>query len=136
MQLGKTKAEMITMNVLGPSTVGEVVSYLSPAEAEPVYFSLASDWIREPEKCFQYAWGIDFFEDSDETANGIHQALMTCLENYKLDIRNVIAYVADNVNVNYGKHHSVYKLNSANEGILKANCLAHIAHNTCKHASD
>lgn len=43
MHLGKTKAEMITMNVLGPSTVREVVSYLSPAEAQPVYFSLASD---------------------------------------------------------------------------------------------
>ena len=24
---------------------------------------------------------LDFYEDSDETANGIHQALMTCLEN-------------------------------------------------------
>ena len=43
MHLGRTKAEMITMNVLGPSTVGKIVSYLSPAEGEPVYFSLASD---------------------------------------------------------------------------------------------
>lgn len=41
MQLGRTKAEMITMNVLGPSTVGEFC--ISPPEGEPVYFSLASD---------------------------------------------------------------------------------------------
>ena len=50
---------------------------------------------------------LDFYEDSDETANGIHQALMTCLENYELNIRNITAYAADNVNVNYGKYHSV-----------------------------
>ena len=62
---------------------------------------------------------------------------MTCLENYELDISNITAYAADNANVNYGKHPSVYKLLcSANDGILKANCLAHVAHNACKHASD
>lgn len=62
---------------------------------------------------------------------------MTCLENHELDIRNVTAYAADNANINYGKHHSVYKLlSSANDGILKANCPTHIAHSACKHASD
>lgn len=77
------------------------------------------------------------WHDSDEKAYGVHRALMTCLENYELDIRNVTAYAADNVNINYGKHPSVYKLlSSANEGILKANCPAHIAHSACKHASD
>lgn len=40
-------------------------------------------------------------------------------------------------NINYGKHHSVYKLlSSATEGILKATCPAHIAHSACKHASE
>ncbi|KAK0135426.1 hypothetical protein N1851_028718 [Merluccius polli] len=150
MHLGRTKAEMISMDVLGPSTVGKIVTYLSPAEGEPVYFSIASDASNKGNRkmfpvCVRYfsvsdgvqSKLLDFYEDSDETANGIHQALMTCLEKYELDIRNITAYSADNANVNYGKHHSVYKLlSSANDAILKANCPAHIAHNACKHASD
>ena len=76
---------------------------------------------------------LDFHEDSGETANGIHQALMSCLEKYELDIRHSTAYAADNANV--GKRHSVYQLlSSANNHILKANCPAHIAHNASKHA--
>ncbi|XP_060761989.1 uncharacterized protein LOC132871654 [Neoarius graeffei] len=80
---------------------------------------------------------LDFYEDSDETANGIHQALIACLDTYGLNVKNITAYAADNANVNFGKHHSVYKLlGSANDGILKANCPAHVAHNACKYASD
>ncbi len=80
---------------------------------------------------------LDFYEDCDEMANGIHKALMSCLEKYELDIRHISAYAADNANVNFGKHHSIYQLfNIANDHILKANCPAHIAHNTCKHACD
>ncbi len=30
---------------------------------------------------------LDFYEDCDETADGIRQALMNCLEKYELDIR-------------------------------------------------
>ncbi|CDQ93543.1 unnamed protein product [Oncorhynchus mykiss] len=67
----------------------------------------------------------------DETANGIHQALMNCLEKHELDIRHITAYAADYANVNFGKHHSVYQLlSSANNPIQKA----HIAHIACKHA--
>lgn len=59
------------------------------------------------------------------------------MDNYQLDIKNITAYAADNANVNYGKHHSVYKLLcSSNDGILKANCPAHITHNACKYACD
>ena len=79
---------------------------------------------------------LDFYEDSDEMANGIHKALMTCLEKYELNVQNATSYVADNANVNYGKNHSAYKLSSANERILKANCPAHIAHHVCKHSCD
>ena len=104
---------------------------------------------REIEKCFQCVWDIflclmewaasylTFYEDSDETANGIHQAQMSCLKKYELDIKHITAYAADNANVNFGKCHSVSQLlSSADSHILKANCPAHIAHNTCKHACD
>lgn len=43
MYLGRTKAEMITMNVLGPNTVRDILDDLSPTEGEPVYFSVAID---------------------------------------------------------------------------------------------
>jgi len=79
----------------------------------------------------------DFYKENDETANGIHRTLMNCLKKYDLDIKHITAYMADNANVNFGKHHSVYQLlNSANSRILKANCSSHIAHDTCKHACD
>ncbi|KAM3620103.1 uncharacterized protein V6R79_018367 [Siganus canaliculatus] len=149
-QLGRTKAEMITMNVLGPKTVRDILDDLSPTEGEPVYFSVATDASNKGNRkmfpvCVRYFSAsegvqcklLDFYEDSDETANGIHQALLNCLEKHKLDIKNVTAYAADNPYVNFGRHHSVYQLlSSANNRILKANCPAHIAHNACKHACD
>jgi hypothetical protein len=32
------------------------------------------------------------------------------MENYQLDIRNLTSIGADNANVNFGEHHSVFKL--------------------------
>lgn len=150
MRLGRTKAEMITMNVLGPKTVRDILNDLSPSEGEPVFYSVATDASNKGNRkmfpvCVRYfsvSDGVqckllDFYEDNDETANGIHRALMNCLKMYELDIKHITAYAADNANVNFGKHHSVYQLlSSANSRILKANCPAHIAHNTCKHACD
>lgn len=150
MHLGRTKAEMITMNVLGPKSVRDILDTLSPTDGEPVYFSVATDASNKGNRkmfpvCVRYFSAVDgvqsklldFYEDSDETANGIHKALMNCLERYELNVQNTTAYAADNANVNYGRNHSVYKLFCvANERILKANCPAHIAHNACKHACD
>ena len=48
---------------------------------------------------------LDFYEDSDETANGLHQALMNCVEKHELDIRHITACAADNANFNFGKPH-------------------------------
>ena len=116
---------------------------LPPTEGEPVYFSVASDASNKGNRkmfpaCVRYfsvSDGVlfmllDFYEDSDETANGIHQALMNCLENHELDISHFTAYAADNANVNCGIHHSVYQLlSSDNNRIVKATCPAHITHN-------
>lgn len=46
---------------------------------------------------------LEFYEDSDETANGIRQALTTCLKKYELDLNRIAAYAADNANINLGK---------------------------------
>lgn len=56
---------------------------------------------RKAKRCFQCVFIIslsvsegvqckllEFYEDRNETANGIHQALMYCLEKHELDIRN------------------------------------------------
>ncbi len=43
MHLGRTKAEMITLNVLGPMTVRDILNDLSPTEGEPVFYSVATD---------------------------------------------------------------------------------------------
>ena len=51
------------------------------------------------------------------------------MEKYKLDIRHIPSYAADDANVNFGKHDSVYQLlSSANNHIRNANCTAYIAH--------
>uniref|UniRef100_A0A8C6LFC2 Uncharacterized protein n=1 Tax=Nothobranchius furzeri TaxID=105023 RepID=A0A8C6LFC2_NOTFU len=150
LHLGRTKAEMIAMNVLGPKTVRDILDELSPQEGEPAYFSVSTDASNKGNRkmfpvCVRYFSAsegvqcklLDFYEDCDETANGIHQALMNSLKKSDLDIGHISAYSTDNANVNFGKHHSVYSLfSSDNDRILKANCPAHIAHNTCKHACD
>lgn len=120
-----------------------ILDYLSPTDSEPVYFSVATDASNKGNRkiflaCVRYFSAVDgvqsklldFYEDSNETANGIHKALMTCIEVYELNVQNSTAYPC-------GRNHSVYKLFCcANEHILKANCPAHIAHNACKHACD
>lgn len=74
---------------------------------------------------------------TDESASGIHHAIIECLTKYELKTDCITSYSADNANVNYGRHHSVYQLlQSDNSRILKANCPAHVAHNACKHACD
>lgn len=144
MHLGRTKAEMIQGMFwdLKPCAT----FYLSPTDSEPVYFSVATDASNKGNRKiflasvrhFSAVDGVqskllDFYEDSDEMANGMRKALMTCIEVYELNVQNSTAYPA----VNYWRNHSVYKLFCcANERILKANCPAHIAHNACKHACD
>ena len=43
MILGRAKAEMITMNVLGPKTVQDILNDPSLTEGEPVFYSVASN---------------------------------------------------------------------------------------------
>lgn len=87
-----------------------ILDDLSPTKGEPVYFFIATDASNKVNRkmfppCDRYfsvseglQWKLlDFYEDSDETVNGIHQALMNCLEKHELDIRNITAYAADSL---------------------------------------
>ncbi|XP_063076012.1 uncharacterized protein LOC134466044 [Engraulis encrasicolus] len=63
---------------------------------------------------------IDFVETADETADGIAKMLLSCLQNLGLSPEQISAFSADNANVNYGRHNSVFtKLREANDGILR-----------------
>uniref|UniRef100_H3A0B7 DUF4371 domain-containing protein n=1 Tax=Latimeria chalumnae TaxID=7897 RepID=H3A0B7_LATCH len=151
MSCGRTKAELLVTNVMAPKFVRDCLQDLLPSPPEqPVYFSVATDASNKGNRkmfpmCLRYftiSDGVqckllDFYEDSDESASGIHRAVKNYLEKHQLSINCITAYSADNALVNYGKHNSVYQLLCAeNDRILKANCPAHVAHNTCKHASD
>uniref|UniRef100_H2ZT52 DUF4371 domain-containing protein n=1 Tax=Latimeria chalumnae TaxID=7897 RepID=H2ZT52_LATCH len=150
MSCGRTKTALVT-NVLVSKSVRDCLWDLLPLPPEkPVYFSVATDASNKGNRkmfpmCLQYftiSDGVqgkllDFYEDSDESTSGIHRVVKNCLEKHQLNVNCIIVYSADNANVNYGKHDVVYQLLCAeNDCILKANCPAHVAHNTCKHASD
>uniref|UniRef100_A0A671TRE5 DUF4371 domain-containing protein n=1 Tax=Sparus aurata TaxID=8175 RepID=A0A671TRE5_SPAAU len=73
----------------------------------------------------------------DESAEGIVKTIQNSLQNIGLSLVHVSAFSADNANVNYGIHNSVFtKLREANSEILRGNCHAHIFHNTVKKALD
>lgn len=61
MQMGRTKAEMIAQNVLGPKTVEDILNDLHAPEGEPVNFSVAIDASKETEKRFQRLWDISLW---------------------------------------------------------------------------
>lgn len=145
--MGRTKAEMIAINVLGPKTVSDILEDISNGKQQ--YFAIATDASNKGNRkmfplCVRYftVTGVkckllDFYESCDETATGINEAITNRLLEYHLDPQYITSYSADNANVNYGKHHSVYTLLcSTNSRILKANCPAHIIHNASKHACD
>ena len=91
-------------------------------------------------RVFSYETGvtdrlIDFYEDSDETSDGISAKLLKVLAANGLATDNLVSYGADNASVNYGKHHSVFvSLKRVQPRLLKANCNCHVLHNAAKHA--
>ena len=149
MSCGKTKAEAVVTDVLAPKAVEEVLTQLKNEE-KPVPFSLQTDASNKGNrKMFPLAVQffntekgivkklIDFVENADESAEGIVNSIQSSLDNLGLNLDNVSAFSADNANVNYGIHNSVFtKLRQSNSQILRGNCHAHIVHNTVKHALD
>lgn len=148
MSCGRTKAETIVKNILAPKSVSEVVNILKGSK--PIQFSIQTDASNKGnQKMFplsiQYFTPesgvtqkmIDFVENPNESADGIVACIENSLEQLSLTLDQVSAFSADNTNVNYGVHNSVYtKLKKKNSYLLTGNCHAHIVHNTVKHALD
>ena len=59
--------------------------------------------------CF-YLGLISFLEDSQESADAIFKNAIATIEEYGLKMENLTSIGADNTNVNFGSHHSVYSL--------------------------
>lgn len=145
MQLGRTKMEAIVISVLGPFAIEQVITAL---QNDNIYFSLQIDASnRKNKKLFpvvvQYFTRengiqtklIDFYENSDESADGMFKAVEESLKNCKLSVQNISGLSADNCNANFGTHHSLYtNIKSINAELIKANCHAHIVHNAVRHS--
>lgn len=149
MSCGRTKAEAVVTDVLSPKAIEEVIKKLKSG-ATPLPFSLHTDASNKGNrKMFPLALQfftpeagvvnkmLDFVENPDESAEGIVKIIQSSLENVGLSLDQVSAFSADNANVNYGIHNSVFtKLKETNSEILRGNCHAHIVHNTVKKALD
>lgn len=147
MSLGRTKAEAIVKDVLAPKAVGEVLNVLTSG---PLPFSIQTDVSNNGNRkmfplavqFFQPETGVtnkmlDFIENADESAAGIIDSIQQSLDKFGLSLDQVTAYSADNTNVNYGIHNSVFtNLKKKQKDLLQGNCHAHIMHNTVKHALD
>ncbi|KAL0852281.1 hypothetical protein ABMA28_000489 [Loxostege sticticalis] len=142
--LGRTKASSIAFNVLAPASLEDIVNKLK----DDIYFSISTDASNHgniklfpilvrfytPDIGLRVAL-LDFYEDPNEKAVDIFTNLKTRLEGFDLKMDNISSYSADNCNVNFGIHHSVYQLLlKENPNILPAGCPAHLLHNTVKHS--
>lgn len=148
MTLGRTKAKAPVKDVLAPKAVAEVVDILT--SGKPVPFSIQTDASNKGNRkmfplavqYFRPETGIcnkmlDFNENADESAAGILDFIEQSLTKFGLSLDQVTAYSADNTNVNFGIHNSVFaKLKKRQKDLLQGNCHVHILHNTVKHALD
>ncbi|KAL0153821.1 hypothetical protein M9458_050937 [Cirrhinus mrigala] len=148
MSVGRTKAEAMAKDVLAPKAVADVVDVLK--SDKPLPFSIQIDASNKGNRkmfplavqYFRPEMGIcnkmlDFGENADESAAGIIGFIEQSLDKFGLSLSQVTAYSADNTNVNYGIHNSVFtNLKKKQKDLLQGNCHAHIVHNTVKHALD
>lgn len=144
-KLGRTKMEALVNEVLGPYALETVLTDLHSPDT---YFCLQTDASNKKNiklfplvvQYFDAENGIqnkllDFYENPDESADGMFQAINQSLADHNLSFDRVSGLSADNTNANYGIHHSLYKnIEKVAPHLVKGNCHAHIVHNTVKHA--
>lgn len=149
MSCGTTKAEAIVTDVQSPKAIEEVIKKLKGGGSPPQFYIHTDASNKGNRKMFPFTVQfftpmngvvnkvIGFVENPDESAEGIVKTIQSSLENMGPSLDNVSVFSADNANVNYGSHNSVFtKLKEANSEILRGNCHAHIVHNTLKKALD
>lgn len=143
--LGRTKMEALVTEVLGPYAVESVINNLND---EDVFYCLQRDASNKKNiklfplvvQYFSINNGIqnkllDFYENSNESADGMFAAIKESMDSYNLSFNQVSGLSADNCNANYGIHHSLYtNIKKEAPDLIKGNCHAHIVHNTVKYA--
>lgn len=143
--LARTKMEALVSEVLGPYSLQNVIDAVN---TDNLFYCLQTDASNKKNiKLFplviQYFTAkngienklIDFYENSNESADGMFEAIQKSLEQYKLCFHNVSGLSADNTNANFGVNHSLFtNMNNLVPGLIKGNCHAHIVHNCVRHA--
>ena len=148
---GCTKAESIITNILTPKSVKSITNDLASGDdLKRSCFAVSTDASNMKNRkmfpvCIQYFTTesgvnkklLDFLEQNDEHPVPVAEMIRKSLSSHSLDINNVSAYSADNASVNYGSKQSVFtELKALNGRLVKANCNAHIVHNTLKKVTD
>ena len=144
-----TKSQAIICNVLAPNSVKELLRELGDG-----YYSIATDASNHKElKNFPIIIRylsvdglaiklLDFANLPGETSAIIFEYLKSCLENNNLDPAKLVAFSADNANVNFGgasqqgQNNVFSKLKNFNSKLIAVGCPAHICHNAAKKACE
>ncbi|CAF5035877.1 unnamed protein product, partial [Rotaria sp. Silwood1] len=141
----KTKSRAVACNVLAPYFTSKLIDDISEARFYSISFDASNKGnIKTYPFTVQYFSDVgvkrgilQFVDDPRESASDVFNNAMKVIENYQLDIRNLTSIGADNANVNFGEHHSVFKLfKDLCPCLVKGNCYAHVLHNGVKHAHD
>lgn len=76
---------------------------------------------------------LDFYEDCDESANGMFDAINSSLSHHNFSFDKVSGLIADNTNTNFRIHRSLYRnIEQVNTNLLvKENCHVHIVISPC-----
>ncbi|CAF0846069.1 unnamed protein product [Rotaria sordida] len=114
----KTKSRAVACNVLAPYFTSKLIDDISEARFYSISFDVSNKGnIKTYPFTVQYFSDIgvkrgilQFVDDPRESASDVFNNAMKVIENYQLDIRNLTSIGADNANVNFGEHHSVFKL--------------------------
>lgn len=143
--LARTKMEALIIEVLGPYALQSVIDDLN---TENVFYCLQTDASNKKNiklfplvvQYFTAKTGIqnkllDFYENSNESADGMFNAIQKSMDLHKLSFDNISGLSADNTNSNFGINHSLFtNIQDLVPGLIKENCHAHIVHNCMKHA--
>ncbi|KAL4721610.1 hypothetical protein ACJJTC_011663 [Scirpophaga incertulas] len=144
-RLARTKMEALVTEVLGPYSLQNVIEVIN---TDNLYYCLQTDASNKKNiklfplviQYFTVKNGIenkllDFYENSNESADGMFESIQNSLEQYKLSFHNVSGLSADNTNANFGVNHSLYtNMKNLVPDLIKGNCHAHIVHNCVRHA--
>ncbi|KAK5647840.1 hypothetical protein RI129_002732 [Pyrocoelia pectoralis] len=133
-RLGRTKMEVLVTEVLGPYSLQSVIDQLNK---DNVFYCLQTDASNKKKYKINGIQQklLDFYENANESANGMFSAIKNSLESYQLSFSQLSGLSADNTNVNFGHNHSLYtNILEVVSDLIKENCRAHIVHNSVKHA--